>query len=276
MISDGSRAPPVKGLKKRYTFGFWNRYLVSNIHTRLALPWSRLFVRMGMTPNQVTFISLAASVAGIALIALVPGWWTGAVLGTSLLMLGIVWDHSDGQVARMTGQGSPTGALLDTVLDRWIELGWVVALGFAAVQGTGRLHWDWPAWSILLATVLAAHATLYVRWSNIQKDLYLLQAEIKRSQVEGHPGRLEVEPQTVHAGKLSPVTTFYLPFAFNRDVTFWLLAAATLSADWVLGLVIFGALHSLRGLEKNWYTRGDLKRDESRMVAALMDPDYHK
>ena len=263
-------------LKQRYTYGFWNRYFFSNLTTWLALPWTRLFVAAGLRPNHVTWLSFAASLAGAALLALVADWWTGAVLGAALLMLGIVWDHSDGQVARATGTGSPFGALLDTVLDRWVELAWVAALGFGALQGTGRLAYDWPSWAVLLVTAMAVHGTLYVRWSNIQKDLYLLRQELKASQDPERPGHLVVKTRTLHHGEMSPVTTFYLPFSFNRDVTFWMLAAITLSPDWVIGLAIFGALHNLRGLEKNWYTRGDLKRGDSRMVAALLDPDYHK
>lgn len=263
-------------LKARYRHGFWNRYFFSNLNTWLALPWTRLFVAAGLSPNQVTFLSAFVSLGGSILIAFEPDFWRGAALGTLLLMIGIWWDHSDGQVARITGKGSPAGALLDTVLDRWMEFAWVAALGIGVLRGHGPTLIDWPPWMVLAAAALAVHGTLYVRWSNIQKDLYLLRQEIQQSQMEDRPGHFVVEPRTKHHGRLSPVTTFYLPFSFNRDVTYWMLVAVTLCPAWVVGLAVFGALHGLRGLEKNWYTRGDMKRGDSAMVAALLDPDYHK
>ena len=57
----------------------------------------------------------------------------------------------------------------------------------------------------------------------------------------------------------------------------WLLFLLPLCPDWVLALAVFAFLHSLRGVEKNWYTFRDLTRkDTPAAVAGLLDPDYHK
>ena len=70
--------------------------------------------------------------------------------------------------------------------------------------------------------------------------------------------------------------TFYIPFAFNRDVTLWILFVITLIPYWILGLLVFAALHTLVGLEKNWYTFQDLRRSDTNVVRGILDPDYHR
>ena len=71
----------------------------------------------GRTPNQVTMISAAFSLAAIVIVALVrPQWWTG-VLVAALLVLGYAFDAADGQLARLRGGGSAAGEWLDHVVD---------------------------------------------------------------------------------------------------------------------------------------------------------------
>ncbi len=71
----------------------------------------------GLTPNQVSGISAACSFTAIGVLALVPpAWWVGVVV-TLLLVLGYAFDSADGQVARLTGLGSPFGEWLDHMID---------------------------------------------------------------------------------------------------------------------------------------------------------------
>jgi choline kinase/phosphoglycolate phosphatase-like HAD superfamily hydrolase/phosphatidylglycerophosphate synthase len=70
-----------------------------------------LFPRI--TPNQVTLIAFAVTVAAAA------GFALGAPIAAALLVaLASVLDGSDGEVARLTYRSSPYGAFLDAVLDR--------------------------------------------------------------------------------------------------------------------------------------------------------------
>lgn len=268
-----------KALKARYHHGLWNRYFFSNLNTRLALPWTSLFVALRLRPNHISTLSFLVSLAGMALIAFWPDPAWMPMLGGALLMVGLLWDHSDGQVARLTGKGSPGGGLYDTILDRWIEFGWVAALGVGLYRGAGRTALEYPPWLVLLVVAWAVHSTLYVRWANIQKDIYLLRRELREGD-QRHPekGVLRVRPEVPRApGAIPDVRMLYVPFAFNRDVTMWLLFALPLSPDWLVGLAVFAGLHSLRGVEKNWYTFRDLTRkDTPAAVAGLLDPDYHK
>lgn len=72
---------------------------------------------MGLTPNAVTGISAAHTFLGIALLISLPAVpWTGIVVAL-LLALGYAWDSADGQVARLSGLGSPAGEWLDHFVD---------------------------------------------------------------------------------------------------------------------------------------------------------------
>lgn len=83
---------------------------------------ARLFDRLGVTPNQLTFTGflLQAGVAGVIALGYLP-------LAGILLILSAVFDAFDGTLARMTGQSSRFGAFFDATLDRYAEA--VVFLG---------------------------------------------------------------------------------------------------------------------------------------------------
>lgn len=71
----------------------------------------------GLTANGVTGVSAALSATGLAvLVAAPPTPLTGLVVAV-FLAAGYVMDSADGQVARLTGTGSPAGEWLDHVVD---------------------------------------------------------------------------------------------------------------------------------------------------------------
>jgi phosphatidylglycerophosphate synthase len=72
---------------------------------------------LGLTPNGVTAISAGLSVVGIALIAFGPISPLIGFLAALSYALGYAFDSADGQLARLTGTGSPAGEWLDHVVD---------------------------------------------------------------------------------------------------------------------------------------------------------------
>lgn len=92
------------------------------LYSRLVnRPMGRVFAavafRVGLTPNQVTLISMCCTYVGIALIALLePAPFVGFVVA-ALLVVGYALDSADGQLARLRGGGSLTGEWLDHMGD---------------------------------------------------------------------------------------------------------------------------------------------------------------
>lgn len=76
----------------------------------------RFFVRLGVTPNQLTLVGLILQAMVAAVIA------TGRLqLGGVLLVLFSIFDAFDGTVARLTGRASKFGSFFDSTLDRYAE-----------------------------------------------------------------------------------------------------------------------------------------------------------
>jgi hypothetical protein len=83
-----------------------------------------------ITPNQVSFLAIAIAALGCATLVAWPTW-IGLVVAGLVLQLAYVVDCVDGQLARTKGQTSPSGALLDFMLD---EVKAFLVLGTAAVR----------------------------------------------------------------------------------------------------------------------------------------------
>jgi phosphatidylglycerophosphate synthase len=103
----GAQKPPAKGSPA------YSRFVNRKIGRILAAGSFQL----GLTPNQVTFISAGFSAVAIAMIALVRPTPVVAVSIALALLLGYAFDSADGQLARLRGGGSPAGEWLDHVVD---------------------------------------------------------------------------------------------------------------------------------------------------------------
>ena len=81
--------------------GHWiNRLLVRRFS--IYITW--LFVRIGITANATTFLTILFSLMGLALCVLHIFWLN--VIGACLLMLEEVFDCVDGEIARWTRKSS--------------------------------------------------------------------------------------------------------------------------------------------------------------------------
>jgi phosphatidylglycerophosphate synthase len=128
-------------------------------HRRLSQPVSRLAIRIGMSPNQVTLASLAAGLGGAW--ALAGGSAGAAALGLGLYLVAVVLDHADGEVARLTGTMSRVGHWLDIACDTAVHATLVLAMGVAA----GRLgEGSGPLLGALAAAGVVASAAAASVW----------------------------------------------------------------------------------------------------------------
>jgi phosphatidylglycerophosphate synthase len=91
---------------------------------KLGEPVALFLGRLGLTPNGLTLIGFAITIAGAILLGL-QSWLIGGIV----VLLGGAFDMFDGTLARATGKVSPLGAFMDSVFDRWGEA--IVYLGIA-------------------------------------------------------------------------------------------------------------------------------------------------
>ncbi len=117
--------------------GAWLR----NYFAWLMSPVFGLVLKSRLPPNAITTLSLL--LAGGAGVALAAGRFA---LGGWLYVGAAVCDFLDGRLARETGKASESGALLDSVLDRYCEA--AVLLGLAAYYSD-----SWVLYPVLFALV---------------------------------------------------------------------------------------------------------------------------
>jgi CDP-diacylglycerol---glycerol-3-phosphate 3-phosphatidyltransferase len=90
---------------------------------KIVQPVARLLNRLGLTPNGATLLGFAMTVGAAVFLAL------GHLrLGGFLLIFTLAFDAVDGTLARLTGNVTRFGAVLDSTLDRWAEIAIYAAL----------------------------------------------------------------------------------------------------------------------------------------------------
>ncbi|WP_424359467.1 CDP-alcohol phosphatidyltransferase family protein [Methanocella sp. MCL-LM] len=90
-------------------------------------PISRIFAATGITPNQITLLSLVLGIAAGAFYGL-NGVFTGAAYaGAAALLLSGLLDFIDGGVARINNKASKFGAAIDWIVDKYVDC--IVLLG---------------------------------------------------------------------------------------------------------------------------------------------------
>lgn len=99
---------------------------------KVVIPLGRALGRAGITPNMMTILGFAITVATAVLIA--QGRF---LLGGLILIAGALFDMLDGAVARATGKMTRSGAFLDSTLDRFSDAAIFVGLIWFYSRGNG-------------------------------------------------------------------------------------------------------------------------------------------
>jgi len=98
---------PVKGIS------FYSRY----VNRPLGRVFAAVAAATGLSPNGVTVSSAVVTAGAAVAIATLPPSLFSGILIALLIVLGFALDAADGQLARLTGRGSPAGEWLDHVVD---------------------------------------------------------------------------------------------------------------------------------------------------------------
>ncbi len=118
---------------------------------RIADPVARALLGARIRPNQLTVLGLCCSAASAAAFAVDRQRWGGV-----LLTVAGACDILDGALARASGQVSPFGAFLDSVLDRYSDLLVLAGLLFLFVR-LGRAVDVVATLAALVGTVMVSY-----------------------------------------------------------------------------------------------------------------------
>jgi phosphatidylglycerophosphate synthase len=136
----------------------WNRFVARPLAAVMLVP----LARTSITPNQVTFATLAVFLAGAAMMALCPA--RGSLVWSAVILeLSYVLDCVDGQLARWKGTSSPVGAHLDFLMDEIKAFVLVAAVGIRLWRGTHQDIWLVEGLLGLVAVATAISLTTFVR-----------------------------------------------------------------------------------------------------------------
>jgi len=138
-------------------------YLAALIDRPLSRPLTRLLLRTPLTPSHVTLLGIAAGLLGAAGLATVSYW--GRLGGVLFLLLSIVLDCVDGDLARARLAQDPAGARLDVTGDYLVHLAVFAGLSIGLLREGLPPYGAWAALALLGgvgAAMLAVHV-LFIR-----------------------------------------------------------------------------------------------------------------
>ena len=90
-----------------------------------------------VTPNHLTTVRLAVGLAAAA--AFVPGTYGWSNLGALLLIVSNFLDHTDGELARISGKSSRIGHWYDLASDAAVTILFFVAIGAGVSRNAGNV-----------------------------------------------------------------------------------------------------------------------------------------
>ncbi len=150
----------MSGLAERIKRGFKPRQVEEFIdyyyHRPLAGLLVQLLLPLPFTPNQITIASgVVGLLAGLAIghAGAGPDYW--ASIGGGLLLLSILLDCADGQLARVRGIASPAGRILDGLVD------FVAPTAVFIGQAFFMVSLGHSVWLVLLVGSLAGGSLLW-------------------------------------------------------------------------------------------------------------------
>jgi len=92
-------------------------------------PVAEIFVRLKITPNQISLLSLLAGIVCALLF-----FRREFLLGSLALLISAIFDLIDGSVARKTNAHTNFGAVFDWIVDKYVDALALLGIGLAGIQ----------------------------------------------------------------------------------------------------------------------------------------------
>jgi phosphatidylglycerophosphate synthase len=147
---------------------FVNRAFHRRVAFQLLRPLEGLQRRP--TPNQITLVSGALGVvAGLLAYTSVSAGPLYMALSALFLFVSVVFDCGDGMLARLTGQKSEFGELLDGSMDFVVAISFGLGMGYALTQFTGG-EYTW----LLVASIFPSMIIHCAAYDHLRRRFELL------------------------------------------------------------------------------------------------------
>jgi phosphatidylglycerophosphate synthase len=118
---------------------------------KILHPVAHLLNRLGLTPNGATLLGFAMT-GGVAVFLALGHLRLGGIL----LIFTLAFDAVDGTLARLTGNVTRFGAVLDSTLDRWAEIAVYAALVWYYLR-TGDNLGVWLAVAAMATSLMVSY-----------------------------------------------------------------------------------------------------------------------
>ncbi len=142
--------------KCQSTSDYMDRYFTEPF----AMVFSRFFLKMKLHPNYVTMMSVIFGMTGGLLLIMKQLWITCLAIG--LIIISIVLDCSDGQVARLGTKRSKYGRWIDGIGDTLVYTAIYVGVSIRLMTELIPFHsnvlWGWYIWIFSLFVGIFLHA----------------------------------------------------------------------------------------------------------------------
>ena len=173
--------------------------------------WALLFHKMGVTPNAITIASIFLGVA--AGILFYYNDLLLNVIGMCLLVWANMYDSADGQLARMTGQKSEIGRILDGVSGDF----WFISI-YAAI--CLRLTPEWSYWIWILAAVTGLCHSKQAAMADYYRNIHLFFLKGKSGSELSHSPQLKENYKKMswkHDFIYKLFETFYINYTVGQE-----------------------------------------------------------
>ncbi|MDD5154704.1 MAG: CDP-alcohol phosphatidyltransferase family protein [Thermodesulfobacteriota bacterium] len=120
---------------------------------------------LGISPNFLTITSVVVAIPATILFGLGQGLWGGLIL-----LISGLFDILDGALARTQGKVTRFGGFLDSVLDRYVDLG--ILAGIAYYYGSSGQK------TLLLWTLMAMSGTALIPYVRARAELIIPRCSI--------------------------------------------------------------------------------------------------
>ena len=139
------------------------------LYRRLAAHVVKLLLKTTISPNQVTLIAGGVgALCGFAFYAATGGPAGAFAIGAACLFGGMVLDCCDGQLARIRGQASMLGRVLDGISDTFPTVS-----AFLGLALFGHLELHMGPWGWALGVVAGASTVYHTYLYDATKNVYL-------------------------------------------------------------------------------------------------------